>query len=527
MNEHKICFIYCVNDKKLYEESVRYVQHLHIPEGYSTEIISIEDAPSMCSGYNRAMAQTDAKYKVFLHQDVFIINRNFIKEVIDLFKENEKLGLLGVVGSKTIPYSGVWWESEQKTGKVFDSHTGKMDLLQFDNIFNSYELVRAIDGLIMITQYDIPWREDLFDGWHYYDLSQCQEFILSNLEVGVIKQDLPWCIHDCGIVNIKNGFSESKNRFLDYYFDKGSYHQTLPLVSVLIPAYNRPKLLKEAIESAIKQSYPNIEIIVSDDSTNDDVNEMLKPYLKKYANIKYYRNIPSLGVENFDHIFELAKGEYINFLMDDDLFHPFKIEKMSKYILNNRDITLVTSHRQRIDEKGNYLPDDLATKRMFEKDTVLDGILLGDYVLKNNLNIIGEPTTVLFRKTDLTDKFGFIKEKRLSVINDLTTWILLLSKGKAVYIAETLSYFRQHEGQNQRSLEFMKLNTKHWVHLLKNVRELGFLKSEIDYKTALNKVLSSNPWIFQHYIDSSNTSLLSDNGETLNALNFIYKEIGL
>ncbi len=50
-------------------------------------------------------------------------------------------------------------------------------LLSLGNVKNDYEQVRVIDGLIMVTQYDLPWREDLFLGWHFYDVSQCLEFL--------------------------------------------------------------------------------------------------------------------------------------------------------------------------------------------------------------------------------------------------------------------------------------------------------------------------------------------------------------
>ncbi|RUT63328.1 hypothetical protein C1149_16050 [Clostridium botulinum] len=64
-----------------------------------------------------------------------------------------------------------------------------------------------------------------------------------------------------------------------------------PLVSVLIPTYNRPEYFKEALESVINQTYRNIEIIIGDDSTNDETENLIKEnYLNNYDNIKYYHN---------------------------------------------------------------------------------------------------------------------------------------------------------------------------------------------------------------------------------------------
>ena len=63
--------------------------------------------------------------------------------------------------------------------------------------------------------------------------------------------------------------------------------EKLPLVSILIPAYNQVQHLENALISALNQTYTNIEIIICDDSTTDDVEKLINHYLQKYKNIKY------------------------------------------------------------------------------------------------------------------------------------------------------------------------------------------------------------------------------------------------
>src|SRR5699024_10710464 len=106
----------------------------------------------------------------------------------------------------------------------------------------------------------------------------------------------------------------------------------LPLVSILIPTYNRPKYFEEALQSVLQQTYQNIEIIIGDDSTNNESEKLMKEkYLPYYPNILYIKNKLSLGqFDNDIMLFCKANGEYINYLMDDDLFHLQKIEKMMK-----------------------------------------------------------------------------------------------------------------------------------------------------------------------------------------------------
>ena len=216
MNDKKICFIYCVNDQLQLQRSLDSLKLLMVPTGYQMEHIFIEKASSMTSGYNNAMKKTDAKYKVYLHQDVFILNHHFLIDILSLFGKFPIVGMLGVVGTKDLPENGVWWEGKEKYGKVYESSPGKMRLLSFSEVSRDYESVKAIDGLMIVTQYDIPWRDDLFKSWHFYDISQCMEFKMAGYEVGIPKQDVPWVMHDCGIVNVM-GYEDERNIFLRHY----------------------------------------------------------------------------------------------------------------------------------------------------------------------------------------------------------------------------------------------------------------------------------------------------------------------
>jgi len=217
MNPHKICFITCVNDEAMYQESLLYIQNLMLPDHFEIEFIEIKDAEYITKAYNSAMQSSDAKYKVYLHQDVFIINKRFILDVVDLFNSNKEVGMIGVAGSAQIPTNGIWWESQQNYGKVYDSHTNRMQLLTFQEVSGDYQSAQCIDGLIMITQYDLPWRDEIFTGWHLYDLSHSIEFIRAGYKVGIPRQVEPWCIHDSGVANISNGYDAYRQVFLEEY----------------------------------------------------------------------------------------------------------------------------------------------------------------------------------------------------------------------------------------------------------------------------------------------------------------------
>ena len=204
INEKQIAFITCVNDDAQYSTCLKYIEQIDLPKGYTYEIIGIRGAKSLASGYNEAMAKSKAKYKVYLHQDTYIVNKMFIHAILSIFTSNFQVGILGVAGAGTLRMNVSWCNSKDKYGKVIEnSHGGSFRLLAFQEV-TYLKAVQCVDGLFMITQYDIPWRDDIFDGWHFYDISQCMEFRRSGYEVCIPEQQEAWCIHDCGVLNKAN-----------------------------------------------------------------------------------------------------------------------------------------------------------------------------------------------------------------------------------------------------------------------------------------------------------------------------------
>lgn len=208
VNPRKICFISCVNNEKYEKEERKYLEHLSIPEGYEIEICIVKDACSMTAGYNAAMKQSDAKYKVYLHQDVFIVHREFIKDILAVF-ENHEVGMIGMVGAPKLPENAIMWDGP-RIGKLYANIIYESMESTIGEVNGAWKSVEAIDGFLMATQYDLPWREDLFQDWDFYDISQSQEFIRSGYKVVVPNQKEAWCIHDDGFYNLKNYFRNRK-----------------------------------------------------------------------------------------------------------------------------------------------------------------------------------------------------------------------------------------------------------------------------------------------------------------------------
>jgi hypothetical protein len=189
-----------------------YLNHLEIPQGYEWDVITITDAESMASGYNAGMQASDAKYKIYMHQDVLIVNKNFLSDLLLVF-EDPSIGMFGMVGAPKLPEHGVMWYGE-RVGMIYTSNVVQAG----PSIMGRNELcdVEAIDGLLMATQYDVPWREDLFEGWDFYDVSQSFEFRKQGYRVVVPHMETPWCIHDDGFLNLSKYYEERK-KFLKEY----------------------------------------------------------------------------------------------------------------------------------------------------------------------------------------------------------------------------------------------------------------------------------------------------------------------
>ncbi len=260
-----------------------------------------------------------------------------------------------------------------------------------------------------------------------------------------------------------------------------------PLVSIVIPAF-KPRYFDKALLSAVRQTYSNIEIIVSDDSSTDEIKNIVDIF-SDMKPIRYYKNESKLY--NDQKCFDLAEGEYIKFLCDDDLLHPDCVRQMvgvfEKY---GNEITLITSKRSRIDSQDNFLPDDNATRILFGKNTIASGRETVDFMLSNLVNAVGEPTTVMFRKNNLKENKPFffsLNGKEFQSLTDLSTWVYLLDKGDLFYFASTLSAFRVHPEQiSEQGNTYLKfMSVVEWYDLIKEARMIGFLQDQTQYQMAL------------------------------------------
>jgi len=134
--------------------------------------------------------------------------------------------------------------------------------------------------------------------------------------------------------------------------------ETLPLVSIALTTYNGARYLAAQMESLLAQSYPQIEIVVSDDGSTDGTRELLAAYARQHPRIRVLEVNGNLGFNrNFARCFAACRGELISPCDQDDIWHP---EKTWRLVQALGDATLVYANSRYIDSEGRPLQRQLS-----------------------------------------------------------------------------------------------------------------------------------------------------------------------
>lgn len=479
MDEKKIAVIIYVQDEDDYKICAESLRELSCPAGYGLEVIPVVKAASRGVAYQAGMEKSNAKYKVYIDSAAWIVSERLLTEMVDIFSHHPEIGILGLSGTEIIPPNAPFWVSPARLGKWSDKDCTEHEFGAFDEPFRE---VQALDMYFLMTQYDVPWRTDLFNDDLFLCASHSIEFKRQGYKACVVKQEGTWLAYVRENATTSLSFND---RFLDEYSK-----DIFPLVTILIPTHCRPKYFKIALDSVLAQTYRNLDIFITDDSPDDRTENLIKPYLVKYPQIQYEHHRDFTAAQNGERAISHnhPDAEYINWLMDDDVFLPDKIAEMVSCYLFNPGVTLVTSYRQLIDADGNLLPDRDDTGSIVTQTTRFAGKYMGQQTLTQLGNWIGEPTTVLIPKKLMKNgKMGWTgNEGRYLALSDVATWLNLLEKGDMIYIAKPLSQFRQHPEQSQKIFDTIFLVMICWAIEIRYAWENKiFLETEWDIRTAI------------------------------------------
>ncbi|MFA1610784.1 glycosyltransferase family 2 protein [Halobellus rubicundus] len=205
----------------------------------------------------------------------------------------------------------------------------------------------------------------------------------------------------------------------------------MPSLSVVIPTYNRSRFLDGAIETAVNQTYTDLEVLVVDDGSEKEyATEIVEQYPTNVQCIVHDENrglsaARNTGIANAD-------GEYIAFLDDDDRWHEAKLEKQVKTLEASPEAGLATCRLASIDGDGNLLRCD---------GDVVDGDISDEIYTRN---LIGTPSRVMVRREALPGKGPF--DEDLPTKQDWDFYIRLCQEWRVVGVGDILCFRTRHGG---------------------------------------------------------------------------------
>lgn len=249
-----------------------------------------------------------------------------------------------------------------------------------------------------------------------------------------------------------------------------------PLVSVIIPTHNRADLVDEAVQSALNQTYENMEIIVVDDGSTDHTGEILEKYADHVLYVYQERGERSKAR---NHGFHCSHGDYIAFLDSDDTWLPHKTKAQVTLLENNPDIGVVYSEAEFVDEIGMpcaHTIDRDALRR--KRDRLYEDLLTA--------NVVGSPSAVMMRRRCFEQAGMF--DVSMNTCEDLDLWRRMAMCCTFHKIETPLFKLRVHSRNTQCKLSLM---AKGYETIIGKI-EKEMAESEKGYKQeAIIKLLST------------------------------------
>lgn len=205
-----------------------------------------------------------------------------------------------------------------------------------------------------------------------------------------------------------------------------------PKVSVIIPCYNREKFVKETVDSALSQDYPNIEVVAVDDGSTDSTLEILRGYGDRIRVLQHPGRVNRGQSASINLAMRSTRGEYVAILDSDDVWRPEKTRRQVEILEKNPGCGLVYANGLAIDEKGNQL------YRLFKPGHVEtnspEKLLLDCYM--------SVPSNSLVRRSAFEAAGEF--DERLRSAQDHDMAVRLAEVTNFQYLDEPLWFYRRH-----------------------------------------------------------------------------------
>lgn len=211
---------------------------------------------------------------------------------------------------------------------------------------------------------------------------------------------------------------------------------TAPRISICIPAYKKPEYVVRAIQSILKQSYKEVEIVISDDSPNEDIKIAIQPYISE-LDIKYYHNQPALkSPMNWNNALDKATGDFVMLLHQDDWLHDSKaLEIYIEAFKSHPEAGFVFCKNTAIQ------PDGVELNLQAIKSLLSNMNQKPHHILR--ANVIGPPSNVMLKRS-----IPIRYDENYIWLVDVDYYVQLLEAGNAyIYLDQHLVSIGLHEDQ--------------------------------------------------------------------------------
>ena len=226
--------------------------------------------------------------------------------------------------------------------------------------------------------------------------------------------------------------------------------ESTPLISILIPVFNRQEIVVQTIESALNQTYPNVEVVIVDNCSTDDTYRIIHEMGQAHSRLRVYQNETNLGaVRNWRKCLDYSKGRFIKILFSDDLMAPTFCEQAFPFLNDHSDVGFVFTAAKIFDEDSEIRS---VAHAIGSTGTYQTARFIRETLTRRRFPV--SPANALFRRQDVEKNLLVDIPNRPNI--DLVqravgsdVLLYLLTSGdypKFGFISEPLSYFRSHEG---------------------------------------------------------------------------------
>ena len=241
-----------------------------------------------------------------------------------------------------------------------------------------------------------------------------------------------------------------------------------PLVSIAIPAFN-PRFFDVALQSALDQTYENLEIVVCDDCRTDEIERIVESLsAQSPVTIRYSRNPVRLGFQqNILRCFDECRGEYVKFLCDDDQLVVNTISRQAAILSEHAEVLLVVSKHHLVDADNYVLPPRMENVGLTPFDALFKGEDLLAIFEKTPRNILGGFSCSLVRRADIASLLPALTQAGggFVALLDFALYICLLRRGNLVQLNDVGSIVRLYPERFSKRPDMVSASVVEWTWL--------------------------------------------------------------